>query len=88
MLGSGTLQSVAGVPLHVSREFTEANSAIKGGLFVPDAIGTGWAGPLIEIEVQEQAVFDLQSWVAFSMFDAQMLNANWGAEIWTLTTAL
>ncbi len=88
MLDTGNLLSIGGVPLNITREFTETSSAIKGGLFVPDAVGTGWAGPLISVEVDSQPTFDLQAWVAFSMFDAQMLNANWGAEIWTLTTAL
>lgn len=85
-LETGILPPIAGVPTRVTREFTENSSATKGGMFVPSAVGTGWAGPLIEIKVAEEPKFDRQSWFGFSMFDAQMLVDSWGAEIWTKTS--
>lgn len=85
-LETGILGPIAGVPTYITREFTEASSATKGGMFVPDAVGTGWAGPLIEVEMDNEPKYDRQSWFAKLYFDAQIIAANWGAEIWTKTS--
>jgi len=40
---SGMIGSLAGINFHVTRELSESSNAVKAGVFVPRALGFGWA---------------------------------------------
>ena len=82
---------VAGIDLYRSREFTVADSAVKGGVFRKDAIAIGNVGYSEDapFKITPQYDADRATWelVAFMFGGVSIVEESYGAEIWTRYTA-
>lgn len=78
---------VAGIDLYRSREFSVANSAVKGGIFRKDAIASGFVGFSSEapFKITPQYDADRATWeyVLFMFGGVAEVNDNYGCELWT-----
>lgn len=64
---SGFVSRIAGIGIHSSPEFAVASTAVKGGVFVQDAIGFGYAGEMMRVEEYREGSF-LRSNIVVSSF--------------------
>lgn len=81
-------QRVAGIDVFSSPEFTETSNAVKGGVFIRDALGLAYAGDVsgIKIETDRQANYLRDMFVASTFFGAVELVDGYGVEVHTRTS--
>lgn len=78
-------QKVAGIDVFSSPEFSVSDNAVKGGVFLRDALALGYAGPPsgIKIEQKREADYLRDMFVASTFFGAVECVDGWGVEIHT-----
>ena len=78
-------QKVAGIEVFSSPEITEASNAVKGGVFVREALALAYAGPNsgIKVETQREAQYLRDMFVASTFCGVAELVDGWGVAIHT-----
>ncbi len=80
---TGFVSQIAGISIHSSPEFTEASNAVKGGVFVPGALGMGYAGELIKTEVYREGSFLRDNIIGSGFWGVTEIIDGWGVEVHT-----
>ena len=83
---SGFVSRIAGIGIHSSPEFTAVAgsgtaSSIKGGVFVEDAIGFGYAGEMMRVEEYREGSFLRSNIVVSSFCGAAEIIDGYGVEV-------
>ena len=84
---SGFVSRIAGIGIHSSPEFTVASTAVKGGVFVPEALGFGYAGEMMRIEEYREGSFLRSNIVVSSFCGATEIIDGYGVEMHSKVTA-
>jgi len=85
-LSTGYVQTIAGVGIYDSPEFTEASSAVKGGIFSKAALGFGYAGAFPKVERERMAVRLKDDYVGSFFGATGELIDSYGVEVHTKTS--
>ena len=80
---TGFVSQIAGIGIHSSPEFTVASNAVKGGVFVPGALGMGYAGELIKTEVYREGSFLRDNIIGSGFWGVTEIIDGWGVEVHT-----
>lgn len=86
-LRAGYVTKLAGISLYDSPEFTEASNAIKGGVFVPGAVGFGYAGDLFGLEKFRAGDYLRTDYIGKGFWGSTEIVDGWGVEVHTRTSA-
>jgi len=78
---SGFVSRIAGIGIHSSPEFTVASNAVKGGVFVPEALGFGYAGEMMRVEEYREGSFLRSNIVVSSFCGATEIIDGYGVEM-------
>mgnify|MGYP003150454184 FL=1 len=84
---SGFVSRIAGIGIHSSPEFTVASNAVKGGVFVPEALGFGYAGEMMRIEEYREGNYLRSNIVVSSFCGATEIIDGYGVEMHSKVTA-
>ena len=84
---SGFVSRIAGIAIHSSPEFTVASTAVKGGVFVPEALGFGYAGEMMRIEEYREGNYLRSNIVVSSFCGATEIIDGYGVEMHSKVTA-
>ena len=89
---SGFVSRIAGIGIHSSPEFTApvssgSVSSVKGGVFVQDAIGFGYAGEMMRIEEYREGSFLRSNIVVSSFCGSTEIIDGYGVEMISQITA-
>jgi len=84
---SGFVSRIAGIGIHSSPEFTVASTAVKGGVFVPEALGFGYAGEMMRVEEYREGSFLRSNIVVSSFCGATEIIDGYGVEMHSKVTA-
>lgn len=84
---SGFVSRIAGIGIHSSPEFTVASTAVKGGVFVPEALGFGYAGEMMRIEEYREGNYLRSNIVVSSFCGATEIIDGYGVEMHSKVTA-
>lgn len=80
---SGFVSRIAGIDIHSSPEFTEASNAVKGGVFVSGALGMGYAGDMMRIEVYREGSFLRDNIIGSGFWGVTEIIDGYGVEVHT-----
>ena len=80
---TGFVSQIAGIGIHSSPEFTVASNAVKGGVFVPGALGMGYAGELIKTEVYREGSYLRDNIIGSGFWGVTEIIDGWGVEVHT-----
>ena len=80
---TGFVSQIAGISIHSSPEFTVASNAVKGGVFVPGALGMGYAGELIKTEVYREGSYLRDNIIGSGFWGVTEIIDGWGVEVHT-----
>ena len=83
---NGFVQSIAGISIHSSPEFSEASSATKGGVFTSGALGFGYAGELFKTESYREGTYLRNNIIGSGFWDVVEIIDAWGVEVHTKTS--
>ena len=81
---------VAGISMHSSSEFTVTDndggssgtaSSVKGGVFVPGALGMGYAGEMIRTEVYREGSYLRDNIIGSGFWGVTEIIDGWGVEV-------
>jgi hypothetical protein len=84
---SGFVSRIAGIGIHSSPEFTVASTAVKGGVFVPEALGFGYAGEMMRVEEYREGNYLRSNIVVSSFCGATEIIDGYGVEMHSKVTA-
>ena len=84
---SGFVSRIAGIGIHSPTEFTVASTAVKGGVFVPEALGFGYAGEMMRIEEYREGNYLRSNIVVSSFCGATEIIDGYGVEMHSKVTA-
>ena len=84
---SGFVSRIAGIGIHSSPEFTVASNAVKGGVFVPEALGFGYAGEMMRVEEYREGSFLRSNIVVSSFCGATEIIDGYGVEMHSQVTS-
>ena len=86
----GFVSQIAGIGIHSSSEFTVTDndggssgtaSSVKGGVFVPGALGMGYAGELIRTEVYREGTYLRDNIIGSGFWGVTEIVDGWGVEV-------
>ena len=80
---TGFVSQIAGISMHSSPEFTVASNAVKGGVFVPGALGMGYAGEMLRVEVYREGNYLRDNIIGSGFWGVTEIIDGWGVEIHT-----
>lgn len=80
---SGFVSTIAGIDIHSSPEFTVASNAVKGGVFVSGALGMGYAGDMMRVEVYREGSFLRDNIIGSGFWGVTEIIDGYGVEIHT-----
>lgn len=80
---SGFVSRIAGIDIHSSPEFTEASNAVKGGVFVSGALGMGYAGDMMRVEVYREGSFLRDNIIGSGFWGVTEIIDGYGVEVHT-----
>tara|TARA_Y100000401_G_scaffold33917_1_gene25293 strand:- start:2956 stop:3813 length:858 start_codon:yes stop_codon:yes gene_type:complete len=80
---SGFVSRIAGIDIHSSPEFTEASNAVKGGVFVSGALGMGYAGDMMRIEVYREGSYLRDNIIGSGFWGVTEIIDGYGVEVHT-----
>tara|TARA_R110000803_G_scaffold147352_1_gene212939 strand:+ start:24 stop:881 length:858 start_codon:yes stop_codon:yes gene_type:complete len=78
---NGFVSKIAGIGIHSSSEFTVSSSAVKGGVFVPGALGMGYAGEIIRTEVYREGSYLRDNIIGSGFWGVTEIIDGWGVEV-------
>lgn len=78
---AGFVSQIAGIGIHSSPEFTVSSSAVKGGVFVPGALGMGYAGELIKTEVYREGSYLRDNVIGSGFWGVTEIIDGYGVEV-------
>jgi len=89
---NGFVSKIAGIAIHSSPEFTAtvssgSVSSVKGGVFVQDAIGFGYAGEMMRVEEYREGSFLRSNIVVSSFCGSTEIIDGYGVEMISQITA-
>ena len=80
---TGFVSQIAGINMHSSPEFTVASSAVKGGVFVPGALGMGYAGEMLRVEIYREGNYLRDNIIGSGFWGVTEIIDGWGVEMHT-----
>ena len=80
---TGFVSQIAGINMHSSPEFTAASNAVKGGVFVPGALGMGYAGEMLRVEIYREGNYLRDNIIGSGFWGVTEIIDGWGVEIHT-----
>ena len=80
---TGFVSQIAGISMHSSPEFTVGSNAVKGGVFVPGALGMGYAGEMLRVEVYREGNYLRDNIIGSGFWGVTEIIDGWGVEIHT-----
>ena len=80
---SGFVSRIAGIDRQSSPEFTEASNAVKGGVFVSGALGMGYAGDMMRVEVYREGSFLRDNIIGSGFWGVTEIIDGYGVEVHT-----
>lgn len=80
---SGFVSRIAGIDIHSSPEFTEASNAVKGGVFVSGALGMGYAGDMMRVEVYREGSYLRDNIIGSGFWGVTEIIDGYGVEVHT-----
>ena len=83
---SGFVSRIAGIDIHSSPEFTEASNAVKGGVFVSGALGMGYAGDMMRVEVYREGSYLRDNIIGSGFWGVTEIIDGYGVEVHTRVT--
>ena len=83
---TGFVSQIAGISMHSSPEFTVASNAVKGGVFVPGALGMGYAGEMLRVEVYREGNYLRDNIIGSGFWGVTEIIDGWGVEIHTIVS--
>jgi hypothetical protein len=87
---NGFVSQIAGIGIHSSSEFTVTDndgggggtaSSVKGGVFVPGALGMGYAGEMIRTEVYREGSYLRDNIIGSGFWGVTEIIDGWGVEV-------
>lgn len=87
---NGFVSQIAGISMHSSSEFTVTDndggssgtaSSVKGGVFVPGALGMGYAGEMIRTEVYREGSYLRDNIIGSGFWGVTEIIDGWGVEV-------
>ena len=83
---TGFVSQIAGINMHSSPEFTVASNAVKGGVFVPGALGMGYAGEMLRVEIYREGNYLRDNIIGSGFWGVTEIIDGWGVEVHTRVT--
>ena len=80
---SGFVSRIAGIDIHSSPEFTVSSNAVKGGVFVSGAIGMGYAGDMMRVEVYREGSYLRDNIIGSGFWGVTEIIDGYGVEVHT-----
>ena len=80
---SGFVSRIAGIDIHSSPEFTVSSNAVKGGVFVSGALGMGYAGDMMRVEVYREGSFLRDNIIGSGFWGVTEIIDGYGVEVHT-----
>ena len=80
---TGFVSQIAGISMHSSPEFTVASNAVKGGVFVPGALGMGYAGEMLRVEIYREGNYLRDNIIGSGFWGVTEIIDGWGVEMHT-----
>lgn len=80
---TGFVSQIAGINMHSSPEFTVASNAVKGGVFVPGALGMGYAGEMLRVEIYREGNYLRDNIIGSGFWGVTEIIDGWGVEMHT-----
>lgn len=80
---TGFVSQIAGINMHSSPEFTAASNAVKGGVFVPGALGMGYAGEMLRVEIYREGNYLRDNIIGSGFWGVTEIIDGWGVEMHT-----
>jgi len=80
---SGFVSKIAGIDIHSSPEFTVSSNAVKGGVFVSGAIGMGYAGDMMRVEVYREGSYLRDNIIGSGFWGVTEIIDGYGVEVHT-----
>ena len=80
---TGFVSQIAGISMHSSPEFTVASNAVKGGVFVPGALGMGYAGEMLRVEIYREGNYLRDNIIGSVFWGVTEIIDGWGVEMHT-----
>lgn len=80
---TGFVSQIAGIDIHSSPEFTVASNAVKGGVFVEGALGMGYAGEMIRVELYREGSYLRDNIIGSGFWGVTEIIDGYGVEIHT-----
>ena len=83
---TGFVSQIAGINMHSSPEFTVGSNAVKGGVFVPGALGMGYAGEMLRVEIYREGNYLRDNIIGSGFWGVTEIIDGWGVEVHTRVT--
>jgi len=80
---SGFVSKIAGIDIHSSPEFTVSSNAVKGGVFVSGALGMGYAGDMMRVEVYREGSYLRDNIIGSGFWGVTEIIDGFGVEVHT-----
>jgi len=80
---TGFVSQIAGIGIHSSPEFTEASNAVKGGVFTSGALGIGYAGEMMRVEVYREGSYLRDNIIGSGFWGVTEIIDGYGVEVHT-----
>ncbi len=87
---TGFVSQIAGINMHSSSEFTVTDndggssgtaSSVKGGVFVPGALGMGYAGEMLRVEIYREGNYLRDNIIGSGFWGVTEIIDGWGVEV-------
>ena len=87
---TGFVSQIAGIGMHSSSEFTVTDndggssgtaSSVKGGVFVPGALGMGYAGEMLRVEMYREGNYLRDNIIGSGFWGVTEIIDGWGVEV-------
>ena len=79
----GFVSRIAGIDIHSSPEFTVSSNAVKGGVFVSGALGMGYAGDMMRVEVYREGSYLRDNIIGSGFWGVTEIIDGYGVEVHT-----
>ena len=80
---SGFVSKIAGIDIHSSPEFTVSSNAVKGGVFVSGALGMGYAGDMMRVEIYREGSYLRDNIIGSGFWGVTEIIDGFGVEVHT-----
>jgi len=80
---TGFVSQIAGIGIHSSPEFTVASNAVKGGIFTSGALGIGYAGEMMRVEVYREGSYLRDNIIGSGFWGVTEIIDGYGVEVHT-----